>query len=134
MSLLVIILIINCTYLLADNFGYTLTKSHLRGMHKKELEKIMQIWVINAFNVIFDNIITKAKEGINEYEFTIACNNHLQICKTDGLRILTPPINLSYNNTQNYIINLINSLHNTFPDSNFTTNNKYCCGQYTIKW
>jgi hypothetical protein len=135
MKLLIIILLVKCIYLFGDNFGYKFTKSQLRGMHKKELERIMQGWFTDTFNNIFDNILAYAKQGKNEYDFTIKCYDvNYHNCKTNDQYILIPPINPSYINTNKYTTNLINSLRNTFPDSNFTTDSKQCCEHYIIKW
>lgn len=134
MNLFIVVLLMNCVHLFGDNFSYRLTKTNLRGMYKNELERIMNEWFISSFNSVFNNIVSTAKSGKNEYKFALICNNEGSCRSFDIHNIWLPEIDSSIINIKNYTTNLINALHTTFSDSNFTVKYKKCCEYYKIEW
>jgi hypothetical protein len=137
MKLFIIILLINCVHLFGDN---SITKTQLRGMYKKELERIMKTWLIDSFDKIHNYIIETAKEGKNEFKFTLIyigqldnnCRRSLAFSGSQQLQI--PEINPSHINITKYTTKLIDALHTTFTDSNFTTTYTNGCEHHIIEW
>ncbi len=140
MKLFIIILLTNCVYLLCDKLGYKMTKTQLRGMYKKELERIMQLWFTESFNNVFNNIIESAKQGKKDFQFKVVCSegNNRDCKREDGYydTLQLPQISPSNVNIniKNYVTKLIDKLHETFPDSNFTTIHNKCCDYHKIEW
>jgi hypothetical protein len=138
MKLLIIILLINCVYLFGDSFSHRLTKTQLRGMYKKELERIMNLWFIDSFDKIYNNVIETAKQGKNEIKFTLTNigPGDVNYIKLRDLQIIIriPEVNPSDINITKYTTNLIDALHTTFTDSDFTTIHKNGCEHHIIEW
>ncbi len=135
MKLLIIILLINCVYLFGDSFSHHLTKTQLRGMYKKELERIMNLWFIDSFDKIHNYVIETAKQGQNEFKFTLIYIGPRDFnCMIGYHTFQIPAINPSHINITQYTTNLIDSLHTTFTDSNFTTIHKNGCEHHIIEW
>jgi hypothetical protein len=137
MKLLIIILLINCVYLFGDSFSHRLTKTQLRGMYKKELERIMNLWFIDSFDKIYNNVIETAKQGKNEIKFTLVNIgpgdvNYIKLRDLQIIRI--PEVNPSDINITKYTTNLIDALHTTFTDSDFTTIHKNGFEHHIIEW
>jgi hypothetical protein len=89
---------------------------------------------------IFENIVESAKQGKNEFQFNVVCSectNHN--CNRENGFYFThriPPIspsNVNINTTK-YVTNLIDKLHETFPDSNFTMVQNNYCEHHKIEW
>ena len=137
MKLLIIILLINCVYLFGDSFSHRLTKTQLRGMYKKELERIMNLWFIDSFDKIYNNVIETAKQGKNEIKFTLTniVPGDVNYIKLRDLQIIRiPEVNPSDINITKYTTNLIDALHTTFTDSDFTTIHKNGFEHHIIEW
>ena len=145
MKILMIILLINCTglFVFSENFGSRISKNQLRGLHKKELERLTQEYFIKTFDNIFDNIINSAKIGKNEYNFNIMCiellNTNCEIHDGQQDWIQNHPKNIititkSYITVKQYTTKLIDALNVSFPDSNITKIYKNCCDYHSIKW
>jgi hypothetical protein len=140
MKLFIIVLLVNLVCLFGDKLGYKMTKTQLRGMYKKELERIMQGWFTDSFNNVFDDIIATAKQGKHEYRFNVVCSectNH-NCNRVDGMYLTLripqiTPSNVNINTT-NYVTNLMDKLHETFPDSNFTMVQNNYCEHHKIEW
>ena len=116
MKLFIIILLTNCVYLLCDKLGYKMSKTQLRGMYKKELERIMQLWFTESFNNVFNNIIESAKQGKKDFQFKVVCSERNYFdCKMDGIthHVMLPQISPSNVNIniKNYVTKLIDKLH-----------------------
>jgi hypothetical protein len=138
MNLFIVILLIKLTNLLGDNFGKRISKHLLRGAYKEDRERQTLKWVEITFDNIFDKIIESAKNGKNEYQFTIMCYP-LEYSNAD-CEIRNIGEHKEWNRDHPFITkkqfrtNVIDSLHQTFPDSNFTQTYKNCCEYHTIKW
>ena len=149
MKLFIIILLINCTYL----FGERLYKYQLRGMHKQMLDELYDEAIQNKFVSIYDKIMERAINGINEYSFTIMCEQvsdkydksiySLEEC--DGVYngykrwIQNHPNNIvsitkSYVTREVFTTNIIDMLNYSFPDSKISKLHKNCCDYYQIEW
>ena len=149
MKLFIIILLINCTYL----FGKRLYKYQLRGMHKQMLDELYDEAIQNKFVSIYDKIMERAIDGINEYSFTIMCEQvsdkydksiySLEEC--DGVYngykrwIQNHPNNIvsitkSYVTREVFTTNIIDMLNYSFPDSKISKLHKNCCDYYQIEW
>jgi hypothetical protein len=139
MNLFIVILLIKLTNLLGDNFGKRISKHLLRGAYKEDRERQTLKWVEITFDNIFDKIIESAKTGKNEYQFTIACYP-LEYSSNEHCEIRNIGEHKEWNRDNPFITkkqfrtNVIDSLHQTFPDSNFTQTYKNCCEYHTIKW
>ena len=140
MKIFIIVLLINFVCLFGDKLGYKMTKTQLRGMYKKELERIMQSWFTDSFNNVFNNIVESAKQGKNEFQFNVVCiGRSYNICNKENgyyTTIMLPhitPSNVNINITK-YATNLIDKLRETFPDSNFTSVYNNCCEHHKIEW
>ena len=149
MKLFIIILLINCAYL----FGERLYKYQLRGMHKQMLDELYDEAIQNKFVSIYDKIMERAIDGINEYSFTIMCEQNsdkydksiysLEEC--DGVYngykrwIQNHPNNIvsitkSYVTREVFTTNIIDMLNYSFPDSKISKLHKNCCDYYQIEW
>lgn len=149
MKLIIIILLINCAYL----FGERLYKYQLRGMHKQMLDELYDEAIQNKFVSIYDKIMERAIDGINEYSFTIMCEQvsdkydksiySLEEC--DGVYngykrwIQNHPNNIvsitkSYVTREVFTTNIIDMLNYSFPDSKISKLHKNCCDYYQIEW
>ena len=149
MKLFIIILLINCAYL----FGERLYKYQLRGIHKQMLDELYDEAIQNKFVSIYDKIMKRAIDGINEYSFTIMCEQvsdkydksiySLEEC--DGVYngykrwIQNHPNNIvsitkSYVTREVFTINIIDMLNYSFPDSKISKLHKNCCDYYQIEW
>ena len=149
MKLFIIILLINCAYL----FGERLYKYQLRGMHKQMLDELYDEAIQNKFVSIYDKIMERAIDGINEYSFTIMCEQvsdkydksiySLEEC--DGVYngykrwIQNHPNNIvsmtkSYVTREVFTTNIIDMLNYSFPDSKISKLHKNCCDYYQIEW
>ena len=149
MKLFIIILLINCAYL----FGERLYKYQLRGMHKQMLDELYDEAIQNKFVSIYDKIMERAINGINEYSFTIMCEQvsdkydksiySLEEC--DGVYngykrwIQNHPNNIvsitkSYVTREVFTTNIIDMLNYSFPDSKISKLHKNCCDYYQIEW
>ena len=148
MRLFIVILVILLTnlgnfFVSSDNFGARIYKNQLRGMHKEEMERLIQESFTKTFDNLYDRIIETAKRGKNEYHFTIMC---LELpnenCKMrNGHQVWTEHYQnnimvtaKSYITLEKYTTDLIDALHETFPDSNITKIYKNCCDYHVISW
>jgi hypothetical protein len=142
MNLFIIILLINCDYL----FSERVYKAQLRGMYKQELDRLVDEALQNTFVSIYDKIIERATNGINEYKFTIMCekskyiedkcesyNGYKQWIQEHPKNILSKLTN-SYVTREFFTTTLIDMLNYTFPDSKISKLNKNCCDYYQIEW
>jgi len=145
MNLFIIILLITYMnlFVFSDKSGDVRYKSKLRGMYKEELERLVQESLVNTFESIYDKILEYAKEGKNEYDFTIMCeglpNSNCEILNGHQYWLQHYPNNVitkakSYITIEKYTTNSIDALHRTFPDSNITKIYKNCCDYHIIKW
>ena len=138
MNLFIVILLIKLTSLFGDKFGSRISNHLLRGAYKEERERQSLKWYEMTFDNIFDKIIESAKTGKNEYQFTITCYP-LEYSNAD-CEIHNIMQNKEWNHDNPYITknqfrtNVIDALHQSFPDSNFTKTYKNCCEYHTIKW
>jgi hypothetical protein len=106
-------------------------------MYKKELERIMNLWFIDSFDKIYNNVIETAKQGKNEIKFTLTNIgpedvNYIKLRDLQIIRI--PEVNPSDINITKYTTNLIDALHTTFTDSDFTTIHKNGFEHHIIEW
>ena len=92
-----------------------------------------------TFDNIFDKIIESAKTGKNEYQFTIMCypleyssNDHCEIRNIGERKEWTREHPFITKNQ--FKKNVLDALHQSFPDSNFTKSYKNCCEHYSIEW
>ena len=151
MKLFIIILLINCAYL----FGERLYKYQLRGMQKQMLDELYDEAIQNKFVSIYDKIMERAIDGINEYSFTIMCEQSsdmydkyksiysLEECDRvhNGYKrwIQNHPNNIvsmtkSYVTREVFTTNIIDMLNYSFPDSKISKLHKNCCDYYQIEW
>ena len=148
MKLFIIILLINCAYL----FGERLYKYQLRGMHKQVFDELLDEALQNKFVSIYDKIMERAINGINEYSFTIMCEQasdkydksiySLEDCDVyNGYKrwIQNHPNNIvsmskSYVTREVFTTNIIDMLNYSFPDSKISKLHKNCCDYYQIEW
>jgi hypothetical protein len=139
MKLFIVILLINFAYLFGDKFGNRIHKKNLRGMHKEYREGLSLKMFEITFDNIFDKIIESAKLGQNEYRFTIMCHP-LEYSQNTDCEIHNILKNKEWSRDHPYITNkqfatnIINALHQTFPDSNITQIYKNCCDYNIIEW
>lgn len=143
---IIIILVINCLKSFGDDFekfDKRITKNQLRGMRKEHLEGLIRESFVKTFGNLYDKIIECAKLGKNEYYFTIMCNevknNNCEIQNGHQVWAQNYPYNIvvtskPYITIEQYTINVINALKQTFLDSNITKIYKNCCDYYSIKW
>jgi hypothetical protein len=141
MKLFIIILLINCAYLL----GERVYKYQLRGMYKQELDRLMDEALQNSFVLIYDKIIDRATNGINEYSFTIMCekssyseedchlyNGYKQWIQNHPKNVLSNSV--SYLTRKVFTTTILDMLNYTFPDSKINKLHKNCCDYYQIEW
>jgi hypothetical protein len=139
--LLIIILLTNCDYL----FGERVYKAQLRGMYKQELDRLVDEALQNTFVSIYNKIIERATNGVNEYSFTIMCeaskysedkcesyNGYKQWIQEHPKNILSK-LN-SYVTREVFTTTIIDMLNYTFPDSKISKLHKKCCDYYQIEW
>jgi hypothetical protein len=142
MNLFIIILLTNCAYL----FGERIYKYQLRGLYKQELDRLVDEEVQNTFVSIYNKIIDLATNGVNEYAFTIMCeqstyseDSYCEIYNGYKRWIQNHPNNIiskpkSYVTREVFTTTIIDMLNYTFPDSNISKLHKYCCDYYQIEW
>jgi hypothetical protein len=142
MNLFIIILLINCAYLLSDQ----VYKAQLRGMYIQELDRLIEEELENTFVLIYNKIIDRATNGINEYKFRIMCeksnyieDSYCEIYNGYKLWIQNHPKNIvskskSYITREVFTTTIIEMLNYTFPDSKISKLHKYCCDYYQIEW
>jgi hypothetical protein len=142
MNLFIVILLINCAYLLSDQ----VYKAQLRGMYKQELDRLIEEELENTFVLIYNKIIDRATNGINEYKFRIMCEKSTysedSLCENyNGYKrwIQNHPKNIvskskSYVTREVFTTTIIDMLNYTFPDSKISKLHKYCCDYYQIEW
>ena len=140
MKLLITILLMNCVYL----FGEKIYKQQLRGMYQEELNRISVEYFISTIASIQDKIFERAKNGVNEYQFTIMCrkrenhpncdyyDGHKEWLKQHPFSILS--ISKTYTTREEITTSLISALQDIFPDINITKLYKNCCDYYQIEW
>ena len=142
MNLFIIILLTNCAYL----FGERIYKYQLRGLYKQELDRLVDEEVQNTFVSLYNKIIDLATNGVNEYAFTIMCeqstyseDSYCEIYNGYKRWIQNHPNNIiskpkSYVTREVFTTTIIDMLNYTFPDSNISKLHKYCCDYYQIEW
>jgi hypothetical protein len=142
MNLFIIILLTNCAYL----FGERIYKYQLRGLYKQEVDRLIEEALQGEFNTIYDKIIDLATNGVNEYAFTIMCeqstyseDSYCEIYNGYKRWIQNHPNNIvskpkSYVTREVFTTTIIEMLNYTFPDSNISKLHKYCCDYYQIEW
>jgi hypothetical protein len=140
MNLFIIILLVNCAYL----FGEKIYKQQLRGMHEEELSRILIEDFTSTIDNIQDKIIERAKNGVNEYPFTIMCkkqddvgpcdyyDGHKEWLRSNSNSILA--ISKTFTTREEFTTSLITALQGIFPDVNITKLYKNCCDYYQIEW
>ena len=141
MNLFIIILLMNCVYL----FGEKIYKQQLRGMYEEELSRILLEEFTSTIDSIQDTIIERAKNGANEYQFTIMCSKklfeprncdyydgHKKWLESYPLSILS--ISKTYTTREEITISIIDVVQDRFPDANITKSYKNCCDYYQIEW
>lgn len=140
MNLFIILLLANCAYL----FGEKIYKQQLRGMYEEELSRILIEEFTSTIDRIQDKIIERAKNGVNEYQFTIMCRKrddggpcdyyagHKEWLKVHPKSILS--ISKTYTTREEITTSLITTLQDIFPDVNITKSRKNCCDYYQIEW
>jgi len=120
-----------------------ISNKQLRGMYKEEFERTKLQLFVNEFNILYDQIIITAKQGINEHNFTIMCSQYTLNRNNDCLpnngnlhwsRYFPNNIMVTTTIIEKYATDMIDALHTTFPDSNITKTYKNCCDYYTIEW
>jgi hypothetical protein len=139
---LFIILLVNCAFI----FSERVYKAQLRGMYKQELDRLIEEALQGEFNTIYDKIIDRATNGINEYKFTIMCeqstyseDSYCEIYNGYKRWIQNHPNNIvskpkSYVTREAFTTTIIEMLNYTFPDSKISKLHKYCCDYYQIEW
>jgi hypothetical protein len=138
MKLFIVILLMNFVHLFGDKFGERVSKHLLRGAYKEEREKQSLRMFEFTFDNIFDKIIESAKNGKNEYQFTIMCYP-LEYSNAD-CEIHNIMQHKEWTREHPFITkkqfrkNVLDALQNSFPDSNFTKTYKNCCEHYSIEW
>ena len=137
---IILILLMNCVYL----FGEKIYKQQLRGMYEEELSRILVEEFTRTIVSIQDKIIERAKNGVNEYQFTIMCRklqNYPNCDYYDGHKewlqrypnsILS--ISKTFTTREEFTTSLIIGLQDIFPDANITKSYKNCCDYYQIEW
>lgn len=110
LKLLFFLLIIN--YCRAFIKNKPLTKTQLRGMHQRELEKQKEDMIQEGVDVLYELILDKAKEGLNELM--------LEDCNVGD-----------YNDLKNIAFSYVKIL---FPDSEISTMTENNCKIYLMKW
>ena len=139
MNLFIIILLMNCVYL----FGEKIYKKQLRGMYEEELSKIFKEEIQSTIDGIIYDVIQTAKTGINEFQFTLMCNERdIQNCDYyDGHKEWlrrTPSSILSifktYTTREEITTLIIVAVQDIFTDANITKSYKNCCDCYQLEW
>ena len=142
MNLFIIILLTNCAYLLSEQ----VYKAQLRGLYKQELDRLVDEALQGEFNTIYNKIIDLATNGVNEYAFTIMCeqstyseDSYCEIYNGYKRWIQNHPENIvskskSYVTREVFTTTIIEMLNYTFPDSKISKLHKYCCDYYQIEW
>jgi len=142
MNLFIIILLTNCAYLLSEQ----VYKAQLRGLYKQELDRLVDEALQGEFNTIYNKIIDLATNGVNEYAFTIMCeqstyseDSYCEIYNGYKRWIQNHPENIvskskSYVTREVFTTTIIDMLNYTFPDSKISKLHKYCCDYYQIEW
>ena len=142
MNLFIIILLTNCVYL----FGERIYKYQLRGIYKQEVDRLIEEALQGEFNTIYNKIIDLATNGVNEYAFTIMCeqstyseDSYCEIYNGYKRWIQNHPNNIiskpkSYVTREVFTTTIIDMLNYTFPDSNISKLHRYCCDYYQIEW
>jgi hypothetical protein len=142
MNLFIIILLTNCAYL----FGERIYKYQLRGIYKQEVDRLIEEALQGEFNTIYNKIIDLATNGVNEYAFTIMCeqstyseDSYCEIYNGYKRWIQNHPNNIiskpkSYVTREVFTTTIIEMLNYTFPDSTISKLHKYCCDYYQIEW
>ena len=141
MKLFIIILLINCAYL----FSEQISKHQLRGLYGHELDRLLDNALKTTFDSIYNKIIDRATNGVNEYRFDIMCiksiNNEEDCDVYNGYKqwIQNHPKNIvsiskSYVTREVFTTKIIDMLNYTFPDSKISKLHKNCCDYYQIEW
>ena len=141
MKLFIIILLINCAYL----FSEQVYKYQLRGMYIQELDRLVDEALENTFVSIYNKIIDRAINGVNEYRFNIMCikstyneedcdvyNGYKQWIQNHPKNIVS--MSKSYVTREVFTTTIIDMLNYTFPDSKISKLHKNCCDYYQIEW
>ena len=83
---------------------------------------------------VYSRQILRQKMGQNEYRFTIMCqDSQITDCNNNEQHHRWSETHPYITNKQ-FATNVINALHQTFPDSNITQIYKNCCDYYIIEW
>lgn len=142
MNLFIIILLTNCAYLFCER----IYKYQLRGMYIQELDRLIEEAIQGEFITIYNKIIDQATNGVNEYAFTIMCeqstyseDSYCEIYNGYKRWIQNHPNNIvskpkSYVTREVFTTTIIVMLNFTFPDSKISKLHKYCCDYYQIEW
>lgn len=131
------------TSLYKEIFGQKIYKNELRGMYKRELDRLIEESIGIKVGKLYNEIITSATKGENEYPFNIMCTElgSGSNCEPNGHDVWKQnhPKNIlyitkSYITIEQFATTIIDRLNRTFPDSNITKIYKNCCDYYIIKW
>ena len=119
-------------------------KVQLREMYKQKVEQTIIETLQGKFLTIYNNILDLATNGVNEYGFTIMCEqtnyeNNMFCENYNGYKrwIQNHPKNIvskSYITREDFTTTIIDMLNYTFPDSKISKLHKYCCDYYQIEW
>ena len=148
MKLHIIISILYFTHfaqqLLADIFGDRVYKYHLRGMHEKELERVIKNSIENTIERLYHKILESARKGKKNCPFTIMCeeeqtNTNCEIQNGHKIWLQNNPNNILastnyYITIEQYTKNVTTLLNEIFPDNNITNFYKNCCEYHMIRW
>ena len=146
MNLFIIILLTNCAYLLSRVYNEQVYKAQLRGLYKQELDRLIEEALQGEFLTIYNKIVEQATNGVNEYAFTIMCEQtnyeDSYYCESHNgykLWIQNHPKNIvskskSHVTREVFTTTIIEMLNYTFPDSKISKLHKYCCDYYQIEW
>ena len=138
MNLFIVILLMNVVHL----FGETISNHQLRGLHKEYQERLIQELFKTTFDSLHKQIIESAMVGQNEYTFTIVCqeNYSCEFANNEQHKFWSHEQHKIWSQNHPFITlkqfrkNVLDALHQSFPDSNFTQTYKNCCEYHTIKW
>lgn len=131
----------NCVHL----FGEKLYKKQLRGMYEENLSRILTEEFTSTFNGIKNNIIERAMNGENTYQFTLLCtkphipqqtcdyyDGHKEWLKRHPDSVLS--ISKTYTTREQITTSIIGLVPDMFPDVNISKSYNNCCDIYQIEW
>jgi len=139
-TIIIALLALSCSI-----YGAPIYRNDLRLMHETEKFKLIVNTIRVQYTIIYNNIVSAAKEGKHEYQFEIMCSHRMIIgigCALLPLqgnpfnfkRQSTDIVKMSLAISQKiFTHHLLKKINATFPDSTLTRLNKPCC-DYKIAW